>query len=67
MPLAAFDLHKREIEACVRDEEGRITHRQRFPTTTCAITVVLIARRPDEAGVNLAPVELLYMDRAVAF
>lgn len=38
MPLAAFDLHKREIEACVMDEEGRITHRQRFPTTASAIT-----------------------------
>jgi transposase len=38
MPFAALDLHKREIEACVMDEEGRITHRQRFPTTLEAIT-----------------------------
>ncbi len=38
MPFAALDLHKREIEACVMDDQGRITHRQRFPTTAAALT-----------------------------
>ena len=37
MPFAAFDLHKREIEACVLDDQGRITHRQRFACTAAAI------------------------------
>lgn len=38
MPFAALDLHKREIEACVMDDHGRITHRQRFPATAAALT-----------------------------
>jgi len=38
MPFAALDLHKHEIEACVMDDQGRITLRQRFPTTAAALT-----------------------------
>jgi len=37
MPFAAFDLHKREIEAAVFDEDGRTTFRKRFPGTREAI------------------------------
>ena len=37
MPFAAFDLHKREIEAAVFDDLGRTTCRQRFPGTREAI------------------------------
>jgi transposase len=43
MPFAALDLHKREIEACVMDDQGKITHRQRFPTTSDAL--VAFAKR----------------------
>lgn len=38
MPFAALDLHKKEIEAVVLDDAGRITHRQRFPCTAAALT-----------------------------
>ena len=31
MPFAAFDLHKREIEACLIDESGQVALRRRFP------------------------------------
>jgi transposase len=37
MPFAALDLHKREIEACVIDDQGQIKHRERFPTTSAAL------------------------------
>jgi transposase len=43
MPFAAFDLHKREIEAAVFDDTGRTTCRQRFPSTGEAI--VAFAKR----------------------
>jgi transposase len=43
MPFAALDLHKREIEACVMDDQGKITHRQRLPTTSDAL--VAFAKR----------------------
>lgn len=43
MPFAAFDLHKREIEAAVFDDDGRITLCQRFPGTREAI--LAFARR----------------------
>ena len=31
MPFAAFDLHKRIVQAVLCDDQGTITHRQRFP------------------------------------
>ena len=37
MPFAAFDLHKREIEAADFDDDGRTTCRQRSPGTREAI------------------------------
>ncbi|MGJ5817561.1 IS110 family transposase [Paludibaculum fermentans] len=37
MPFAAFDLHKREIEAATFDDSGRLLLRQRFPGTREAI------------------------------
>lgn len=37
MPFAAFDLHKRGIEAATFDDSGRLLHRQRFPGTREAI------------------------------
>ncbi len=37
MPFAAFDLHKKEIEAVVLNDDGHILHRQRLATTREAI------------------------------
>lgn len=37
MPFAALDLHKKEIEAALLDDAGRLTRRQRFPATRSAI------------------------------
>ncbi|MFN7542622.1 MAG: hypothetical protein ACK5TN_07505 [Acidobacteriota bacterium] len=33
MPFAAFDLHKKEVEAVILSDLGEVTHRERFPTT----------------------------------
>jgi len=32
MPFAAFDLHKKEVEAVILSDLGEATHRERFPT-----------------------------------
>jgi transposase len=66
MPFAAFDLHKKEVEAVILSDLGDLTHRERFPTTREAL--VDFAKRklsPDtqlalEATTNTWPVvELL--------
>lgn len=38
MPFAAFDLHKKEIEILLADDQGQTLLRQRIPTTRQAIT-----------------------------
>ncbi len=39
MPLfAGLDLHKKEVEACILDEQGKVLKRDRFPATRDAIT-----------------------------
>ena len=37
MPFAAFDLHKKEVEAVILSDLGELTHRERFPTTRAAL------------------------------
>lgn len=37
MPFAAFDLHKKEVEAVILSDLGEVTHRERFPTTRDAL------------------------------
>lgn len=37
MPFAAFDLHKKEVEAVILSDLGDLTHRERFPTTREAL------------------------------
>ncbi len=62
MPFAAFDLHKKEVEAVILSDLGDLTHRERFPTTREAL--VDFAKRkltPDtqlalEATTNTWPV-----------
>ncbi|MFO0282448.1 MAG: transposase, partial [Acidobacteriota bacterium] len=36
-PFAAFDLHKKEVEAVILSGLGEVTHRERFPTTRDAL------------------------------
>ncbi len=37
MPFAALDLHRREIEAAIFDDDGRLTHRERLAASAPAI------------------------------
>jgi transposase len=37
MPIVGLDVHKREVEAAILDDQGRLLHRERFPCTREAL------------------------------
>src|ERR1700691_5245627 len=37
MTFAGLDLHKKEVEAVLLDDDGRVLHRSRFPATRAAL------------------------------
>ena len=51
--FAGFDLHKKEVEACILDEHGKLLRRDRFPATRESITHFAITNHLADCNVAL--------------
>lgn len=51
--FAGFDLHKKEVEACIIDQSGKVLHRARFAANRDSITAFAIANQLSDCEVAI--------------